>query len=64
MGCMPVETLRDYGKQAVEACKAHVVTPALENVIEANVYLSGVGVDNVNCAAAKKKFKANKQKIA
>lgn len=46
------ETLRDYGKQAVEACKAHVVTPALENVVEANVYLSGVGADNVNCAAA------------
>ena len=46
------ETLRDYGAQAVEACKAHVVTPALENIIEANVYLSGVGADNVNCAAA------------
>lgn len=46
------DTLRDYGKQAVEACKAHVVTPALENVVEANVYLSGVGADNVNCAAA------------
>ena len=46
------ETLRDYGAQAVEACKSHVVTPALENIIEANVYLSGVGADNVNCAAA------------
>lgn len=46
------ETLRNYGKQAVEACKAHVVTPALEYIIEANVYLSGVGADNVNCAAA------------
>ena len=46
------ETLRDYGKQAVEACKVHAVTPALEAIIEANVYLSGVGADNVNCAAA------------
>lgn len=46
------ETLRAYGKQAVEACKAHAVTPALENIVEANVYLSGVGADNVNCAAA------------
>ena len=46
------ETLREYGKQAVESCKAKVVTPALENVIEANIYLSGVGADNVNCAAA------------
>ncbi len=46
------ETLREYGAQAVEACKEHVVTPALENICEANVYLSGVGADNVNCAAA------------
>ena len=46
------ETLREYGVQAVEACKQHVVTPALENIVEANVYLSGVGADNVNCAAA------------
>lgn len=46
------ETLRDYGKQAIEACKVHVVTPALENIVEANVYLSGVGADNVNSAAA------------
>lgn len=46
------ETLREYGKQAVESCKAKVVTPALENIIEANIYLSGVGADNVNCAAA------------
>lgn len=46
------ETLRDYGAQAIEACKNHVVTPALEYIIEANVYLSGVGADNVNCAAA------------
>ena len=46
------DTLRDYGKQAIEACKVHAVTPALEAIIEANVYLSGVGADNVNCAAA------------
>jgi len=46
------DTLRAYGKQAIEACKIHAVTPALEAIIEANVYLSGVGADNVNCAAA------------
>ena len=46
------DTLRAYGKQAVEACKVHAVTPALEAIVEANVYLSGVGADNVNCAAA------------
>ena len=45
------DTLCQYGKQALEACKVHAVTPALESVVEANVYLSGVGADNVNCAA-------------
>ena len=46
------DMLKTYGKQAVEACKVHAVTPALEAICEANVYLSGVGADNVNCAAA------------
>ncbi len=46
------ETLRKYGAQAITACENKVVTPALEAIIEANVYLSGVGADNVNCAAA------------
>jgi glycerol dehydrogenase len=46
------ETLRAYGSQAIVACENHVVTPALDAIIEANVYLSGVGADNVNCAAA------------
>ena len=46
------QTLRDYGSQAIAACENHVVTPALDAIIEANVYLSGVGADNVNCAAA------------
>ena len=46
------DALKTYGKQAVEACKVHAVTPALEAICEANVYLSGVGADNVNCAAA------------
>ena len=45
------ETLRQYGRQALEACRVHAVTPALESIVEANVYLSGVGADNVNCAA-------------
>ena len=46
------DTLRKYGKAAIAACENHVVTPALDAVIEAAVYLSGVGADNVNCAAA------------
>ncbi|MDU4868302.1 glycerol dehydrogenase [Lancefieldella parvula] len=45
-------TLRDYGSQAIKACENNVVTPALEAICEATVYMSGVGADNVNCAAA------------
>lgn len=45
-------TLRDYGAQAIKACENNVVTPALEAICEATVYMSGVGADNVNCAAA------------
>lgn len=45
-------TLRNYGAQAIKACENNVVTPALEAIVEANVYMSGVGADNVNCAAA------------
>lgn len=40
------------GVDAYEAVKEHVVTPALENVIEANCFLSGVGGANTGCAAA------------
>ena len=46
------DTLRAYGSQAIKACENHVVTPALDAIIEANTYMSGVGADNVNCAAA------------
>lgn len=46
------ETLRNYGAAAITACEKQVVTPALDAIIEANVYLSGVGADNANCAAA------------
>lgn len=46
------ETIRAYGSQAIVACENNVVTPALDAIIEANTYMSGVGADNVNCAAA------------
>lgn len=46
------ETLQTYAVQAVAACKEHVVTPALDAVIEAAVYMSGVGTNNTGCAAA------------
>ena len=46
------ETLREYGAAAKKACECQVVTPALDAIIEANVYLSGVGADNGGLAVA------------
>ena len=43
--------LRD-GLQAYEAVKAKLLTPAVENVIEANILLSGLGFLNAGCACA------------
>lgn len=43
--------LRDSAK-ALKACENNVVTDALENVIEANLYLSCIGFESVGCAAA------------
>ncbi|MCE5229393.1 glycerol dehydrogenase [bacterium] len=46
------ETLLAYGVAAKIACERHLVTPALEHVIEANVLLSGVGFESGGLAAA------------
>lgn len=46
------ETLLQYGVQAKIACEQNLVTPALEAVVEANIYLSGVGADNGGLAVA------------
>ena len=46
------ETLKEYGVAAKHACENQVVTPALDAIIEANVYLSGVGADNGGLAVA------------
>ena len=43
--------LRD-GIPAYEAVKAKLLTPAVENVIEANILLSGLGFMNAGCACA------------
>ena len=43
--------LRKYGRAAMEAAKRHVVTPALEAVVEANTLLSGLGFENTGLAA-------------
>lgn len=46
------KTLIKCGYQAKLACEKHLVTPALDAVIEANTYLSGVGADNGGLAVA------------
>lgn len=46
------ETLLTYGVQALAACEDHVVTPALEKVVEANTLLSGLGFESGGLAAA------------
>ncbi|MEV7723116.1 glycerol dehydrogenase [Streptomyces sp. NPDC087917] len=46
------ETLMEYGPQARLSAEAHVVTPALEKVTEANTLLSGLGFESCGLAAA------------
>ena len=46
------ETLLECGVLALKSCDAHVVTPALDRVIEANVLLSGLGFESGGLAAA------------
>lgn len=46
------ETLRRDGKQAKLACEKHILTPALENIIECNILMSGLGFENVGCSVS------------
>ncbi|NHB93047.1 glycerol dehydrogenase [Photorhabdus cinerea] len=46
------ETLLEEGYKAKLAVDAGVSTPAVENVIEASIYLSGLGFENTGIAAA------------
>lgn len=46
------ETLLEYGEEAVLSCENKVVTTALDAIVEASIYLSGVGADNGGLAVA------------
>ena len=46
------DTLLEYGVPARLSCEAHVVTPALEHIVEANTLLSGLGFESGGLAAA------------
>ena len=46
------ETLMEHGVEARRAVEQHVVTPAVEKVVEANVLLSGLGFESGGVATA------------
>jgi glycerol dehydrogenase len=46
------ESLLKYGVLAKMACEVHAVTPALEQIVEANTLLSGLGLQRIRLAAA------------
>lgn len=46
------KTLLENGKKALHAARRHVITEALEDIIETNVLLSGLGVENTGVAGA------------
>lgn len=46
------ETLLTYGGAAKVASERHIVTPALEHIIEANILMSGIGFESAGLAAA------------
>ena len=46
------ETLLKYGRTAKLANESHIVIPALEHIIEANILLSGLGFESAGLAAA------------
>ncbi|MCG7316361.1 glycerol dehydrogenase [Brevibacillus laterosporus] len=46
------ETLLEDGLKAKISCDLNIVTPALENIIETNILLSGIGFESSGLAAA------------
>ncbi len=46
------DTLMEYGIDAKRDCEKHVVTPAVEKVVEANTLLSGIGFESGGVASA------------
>lgn len=47
-----IETLYRDGVAALESLKAKAISPQFENVVEANILLSGIGFENVGCSIA------------
>ncbi|MFZ2630855.1 MAG: glycerol dehydrogenase [Desulfosalsimonadaceae bacterium] len=46
------DTLLQYGVTAKIAAETHIITPALEHIVEANILLSGIGFESGGLASA------------
>ena len=46
------DTLLQYGMSARIAAERHIITPALEHIVEANILLSGIGFESGGLASA------------
>jgi glycerol dehydrogenase len=46
------DTLLQYGMTAKIAAEQHIITPALEHIVEANILLSGIGFESGGLASA------------
>jgi glycerol dehydrogenase len=46
------ETLLTFGTAAKVASESHIVTPALDHIVEANILLSGIGFESAGLASA------------
>ena len=53
MARLSYDLLMEKGRDALAAVERHEVTPALEDVVEATIYLSGLGFENGGLAAAR-----------
>ena len=47
-----LDTLLEYGREAMESCKKKETGPALEKIVEANILLSGLGFESGGVAVA------------
>jgi glycerol dehydrogenase len=52
MARVSFEIVTEFGPDALRDVEAHLVTPAVEKVVEANVLLSGIGFESVGLASA------------
>ena len=52
MAALCYEVLLADGVQAKKDCENHIVTPALERIVEANILLSGLGFESAGLASA------------